>query len=173
MNSDNNLFLRKPIILALISIGISIAINIIFGLFGNKQLFFIGISSGLIIGGIYANKFKEIMPRKIRIKTSIYYVIISNFVILFIFYVFFNFPIIFYIIFSLILALIVVSFYWFLGEGGKIQMDIIKIQMRQSQIEQETNKKLYGSIFFKIARLAIFFAITIFALRIILFILCL
>lgn len=74
---------KKPIIIALMLLGISCGLNIVVSIFAviagmqvgtyNGELF-----SAFLVGSIYANKFKEVMSKELRKSAAVYFCVIGT-----------------------------------------------------------------------------------------------
>ena len=126
---DNSHPFKKPFILALMIIGIGCTLNIIFSIIYRLIGFDTASTQGeviasFIVGGLYANKFKEIMPNKLRLCTCLYNLAIG--LILSAIYLLKTHEHLSALIAVVIFVNIFESFiiYWSLGWGAKQQIKI-------------------------------------------------
>ncbi len=142
--SDNHI-LRKPVVLTIMSIGMAFVINFLFLNLLGIRLSSLGVLSGLITGSIYTNKFKEIMPKNIRIKAAIYYGVLAYLIATFIILttmqdkMFNNMN--FHLLAIGITGLEALGFYWLLRKGGETEAKRIEKQMQMDSDQVRTNRK--------------------------------
>lgn len=128
MNKD---LLKKSGILAGILLLIGIILEGILFLIGSwLDIRYIAILSGIFaayfVGQIYTSKFKEIMPKKLRLKVSSI-VILIQLVLSILYGLFMDLELRLWLIISIIVSIIYFFLvYWSLGRAGKIYLNIIK-----------------------------------------------
>ena len=143
---NSNHAYKKPIILALMLVGIGWGINIVVSIFAalsgmGRGTHNGGIFSAFVVGSIYTSKFKEVMPKELRKWAAIYYGIIATVLAIPSMYIITKGSTTWMLlmpVFGVIEALVV---YWLLGKSGKTTLKNLKKTEEMKQHNPEMLQK--------------------------------
>ena len=126
----NKKLLKNPWILAGILLGIeliiSFIINIVMEMLGSSRLGVGGIIAASSVGQIYANAFKEIMPKILRLKVTGIYMAVQVIVGSLYIYFFESIDIVLICILLGVFLIYSLLVYWLLGSSGKMYLKALE-----------------------------------------------
>jgi len=133
---DNTHPYRKPIVLTLMLVGIGWVINtagaliiVLLGLSGKTRIG--SIASAYIVGNIYTNKLKDVIPRRLKIYVAVYYYVLEVLVAIPIIYIYSKGKTDGLLLIPIFGLIDVFLTYWMLGMGSN--MAIKKLKKKEEQ----------------------------------------